>query len=173
MEEQDLNSKKHILTYGGLTGTVGVIFGIMLFTQNLHYEQSFSIQAIQFIILGIFVIIATIQYKKSNDGYLKIGQALKIGAGVGALAALIGILWFFVMSNVIEPDYMDKTMEIAKTNAFETNPKLTQEQWDQAVSFQKKFFPIFMGFGIVISSIFGLIVGLITGAIIKKERSSY
>ena len=173
MEEQDLKSRKHILNYGLLAGLVGVVFGIMLYTQGLHYEQSFGIQAVQFGILAVFVIIGIIQYKKANQGYLKIGQAIKIGAGIGALASVIGIIWFFVMSNVIEPDYMDKAMEIAKVNAFETNPKMTQEQWDQGVEFQKKFFPIFMAFGIVVSAIFGLIVGLITGAIVKKSRLTY
>jgi hypothetical protein len=173
MEEQDLKSRKHILNYGALAGLVGVVFGIMLYTQGLHYEQGFGVQAVQFGILAVFVVIGIIQYKKANEGYLKIGQAIKIGAGIGALSAVIGIVWYLVMSNVIEPDYMDKVMEIAKVNAFDANPKLTQEQWEQGVEFQKKFFPIFLAFGVVISALFGLVVGLITGAIVKKTRSSY
>ncbi|UOY07034.1 DUF4199 domain-containing protein [Muricauda sp. SCSIO 64092] len=173
MEGQDLKTQKHILTYGGLAGLVGVVFGIMLYTQGLHYERSFTIQAIQYGILAVFIVIGIVQYKKSNENYLKIGQAIKIGAGIGVIATIIGIIWFYLMSGVLEPDYMDKAMEIAKVEAFEANPKMTQEQWDQGVEFQKKFFPIFMGVGVLLSAIFGLVVGLITGAIVKKPRPSY
>ena len=173
MEENQLKTRKFSLQYGLLAGLVGVVFGVMLFVMDLHYERGFAIQAVQFGILAVFVIIAIIQFKKANDSYLKLKEALKIGAGVGLIAAVVGTVWFLVMSNVLEPDYMDKTFEIAKVQAFEDNPGLTQEQWDQGVEFQKKLFPIFLAVGLIFSALFGLVVGLVTGLIVKKDKATY
>jgi hypothetical protein len=68
---------------------------------------------------------------------------------------------------------MIKASEIAKVDAFEKNPKLTQEQWDQGMEIQEKFFPVFLAIGAIISALFGLVIGLITGLITKKEQPAY
>ncbi len=173
MEENQLKTRKFSLQFGALAGLVGIVFGVMLFTADMHYDRSIGIQAVQFGILALFIVIGIIQFKKANGGYLKLVQAIKIGAGIGLIAAIIGTIYFLVLSNVIEPDYMDKVMEIQKTTAFEANPQMTQEQWNQGVAFQKKLFPVFLAFGLVISALFGLIVGLITGLITKKDKPAY
>lgn len=173
MEENKVKTGKFSLQFGALAGLVGIVFGVMLYSMDMHYDRSFGVQAVQFGILALFVVIGIIQFKKSNEGYLKLGQALKIGAGIGLIAAIIGTVYFLVLSNVIEPDYMDKMMEIQKATTMESNPQMTQEQWDQGVAFQKKLFPVFLAFGLVISAIFGLIIGLITGLITKKDKPAY
>ncbi|MEO9511454.1 MAG: DUF4199 domain-containing protein [Flavobacteriaceae bacterium] len=173
MEGSQPKTKKFTLQFGIIAGLAGIVFGVMLYTMNMHYERGFAIQAVQFGILAIFVVIALIQFKKANGGFIKLGQALKIGAGVGLIAAILGTIYFLVLSNVIEPTYMDNMMEIEKVKTFEANPKITEEQWEKGVAFQKKLFPVFLAFGLVISALFGLIVGLITGLIIKKEENTY
>ncbi|WP_190809111.1 DUF4199 domain-containing protein [Flagellimonas sp. S3867] len=173
MEGTQPKTRKFSLRYGLIAGIAGIVFGIMLYFADLHYDRSFAIQAIQFGILAVFTVIAAIQYKKANNGYIKLAQALKIGAGVGLIAAILGTLYFLVLSNIIEPDYLEKATEIQRVKTFEENPGLTQEQWDQGVAFQKKLFPVFLAFGLVISALFGLIVGLITGLIIKKDNPAY
>ncbi|MDT0540073.1 DUF4199 domain-containing protein [Croceitalea sp. P059] len=173
MEEKKLKTGKFSLQFGAIAGLVGIIFGVMLYSMDMHYDRSLGVQAVQFGILAVFVVIGIIQFKKANEGFLKLGQALKIGAGVGLIAAIIGTIYFLVLSNVIEPDYMAKTMEIQKAATFEANPQMTQEQWDQGVAFQKKLFPVFLAFGLVVSALFGLIVGLITGLITKKDKPAF
>ncbi|WP_350285454.1 DUF4199 domain-containing protein [uncultured Croceitalea sp.] len=173
MEENNVKTGKFALQFGAIAGLVGIIFGVMLFSMDMHYERSFAVQAIQFTILAVFAVIGIVQFKKANGSYLTLGQALKIGAGVGLISAVIGIIYFLVLSNVIEPDYMEKATEIARVQTFEENPKMTQEQWDQGVEFQNKFFPILLGIGIIFSALFGLVVGLITGLITKKDKPAY
>ncbi len=173
MEENEVKTKKFTVQYGLLGGLVGVVFGIMLFSMDLHYDRSAAIQGIQFGILGVFVVIGILQFKKANGSYLTIKQALKIGAGIGLIAALIGTVYFLILSNVIEPDYLEKAGEISKVQAFEDNPRLTQEQWDQGMEIQKKFFPILLAIGLIMSALFGLVIGLITGLIAKKDKASY
>lgn len=173
MEGTPIKTRKFTMQFGLIAGLAGIVFGVMLYMAGMHYDRSFTIQAIQFGILAVFVVIGILQFKKANSGFLKIGEALKIGAGVGLIAAVLGTLYFLVLSNVIEPDYMANATELQRVKTFEENPNLTQEQWDQGVAFQKKLFPVFLAFGLVVSALFGLIVGLITGLITKKEKLAY
>ena len=164
-----LSTKKHMLTYGLIGGLIGVAFGVILYVQGMHYDRSWQIQTIQFLISAAVIVFAIIQFKKDNQGFLKLGQAIKLGAGVALLIGLIGTLWFVVMSNLLEPDFMDKMMDLAKEEAFANNPQMTDEMWEQGAAMQKKFMPVFLIFGLLVSALFGLIVGLITGLIAKKE----
>ncbi len=170
MENIQPKTSKYALTYGILAGLAGIVFSLMLYFMDMHYEQGIAIQAVQFAILAIFVIIAILQFKKANSGFLSINQAIKIGPGVAVISFIVGMLYFLVFSNVIEPDFMANSYEIGRQKAIVENPQLTPEQIDQGIEFQKKFFWVIMGVFMLISAIFALIVGAITGAIVKNKR---
>jgi hypothetical protein len=173
MEENQPNTGKYALNFGLLTGLVGVIFGIMLYTMDMHYEQGATIQITQTLILAAGIVFAIIQFKKAGGGFLSLSNALKVGAGVALIAAIAGLLYFFILSNVIEPDYMDKIFEIGKIKAMADNPSLTEEQIDQGIEMQKSFAWISYPVLIIINVLIGLIIGLITGLILKKEEPAY
>ncbi|TDS15392.1 uncharacterized protein DUF4199 [Maribacter caenipelagi] len=173
MEENQPKTGKFALNYGLLTGLIGVIFGIMLFVMEMHYEQGASIQITQTLILAAGIILAIVQFKKAGGGFLSLSNALKVGAGVALIAAIVGLLYFFILSNVIEPGYMDKVFEIGKIKAMADNPSLTEEQIDQGIEMQKSFAWISYPVLIIINVLIGLIIGLITGLILKKEEAAY
>ncbi|WP_430425376.1 DUF4199 domain-containing protein [Maribacter litoralis] len=173
MEENQPKTGKFALKYGLLTGIIGVIFGIMLFAMDMHYEQGAAIQITQTLILAAGVIFAIVQFKKAGGGLLSISEALKVGAGVALIAAIVGLLYFFLLSNVIEPDYMDKMYEIGKIKAMADNPSLTEEQIDKGIEMNKSFAWITYPVLIIMNVIIGLIIGLITGLILKKEEAAY
>ena len=173
MEENQPKTGKYALNLGVLTGATGVIFGIMLFSMDMHYEQSAPIQITQTIILIVGIVIGIVLFKKANKSFLTLSQALKVGAGVALIAGIIGLIWFFILSNVIEPDYMDKAYEIGKVSAMEQNPKLTEEQIDQGIAMQKEFAWVFYPIGLIINIVIGLVTGLIAGLVMKKEESVY
>ena len=173
MEENKPKTGKYALNFGIITGVVGVVFAIMLFTMDMHYEQGAAVQITQTVILAVGIVLGILQFKKSNNGFLTISESLKVGAGVALIAGIIGLIWFFVLSNVVEPGYMDKMYEIGKVKAMEQNPKLTSEQIDQGIEMQKKFAWISYPVILVINVIIGLIVGLITGLVAKKQEAAY
>ncbi|MGC1514373.1 MAG: DUF4199 domain-containing protein [Maribacter sp.] len=173
MEQNEAKTGKYALNFGALTGAVGVIFGIMLFTMDLHYEQGAAIQITQTLILVAGVVLGIVQFKKANGGFLNVSHALKVGAGVALIAGIIGLIWFFTLSTVVEPGYLDKVYEIGKTTALEQNPELTEEQIDQGIEMQKKFAWIAYPVILIINIIIGLVIGLITGLIMKKEEAAY
>lgn len=173
MEENQPKTGKFALNYGLLIGGVGIVFGIMLYMIDMHYERGIAVQGTQIAILAAGIVLGIVQFKKANLGFLTISEALKVGAGVALIAGLIGLLYFFVFSNFVEPEYMANLTEIGKQEALETNPQLTEEQIDQGIEMQKKFawvsYPIILIFNIII----GLVVGLITGLILKKQKPAY
>jgi len=174
MEEVQLKTGKYALKFGLIAGAISLIFSLMLFSQGMHYEQSTVVTIIGIAILFAVIAFGIHQYKKDNEGSLTLSQALKIGTGVALIGAIIGIIYFVLLSNdIIEPGYTEKTIAIAKETAFSNNPQLTQEQWDQGMEIQNKFkflaYPIILIFNVIT----GLIAGLLFGLIMKKEKPSY
>jgi hypothetical protein len=171
MEGNQPTTGKYALNFGLITGAVGVVFGVMLYTMDMHYERGWAVQGTQVAILAAGIIFGIIQFKKANAGFLTLSEALKLGAGIGLIAALLGLAYFFILSSVIEPEYMDKVFEIGKQQAMVDNPKITEEQMDQSIEMQKKFAWVSYPIIIIMNIVIGLIVGLIGGLIMKKQNS--
>ncbi|WP_276167215.1 DUF4199 domain-containing protein [Zobellia alginiliquefaciens] len=173
MEDTQAQTGKFSLNYGLIVGAVGIAFGIMLYVMDMQYERGFAVQATQTLILVAGIVLGIYQFKKANSNFLTISEALKVGAGVALIAGLLGILYFYIFSNFIEPDFMDNMYEIGKQQALIDNPKLTEEQIDQGIEMQKSFswmtYPIILVMNILI----GLVVGVITGLILKKDKPAY
>ena len=91
MEENLPKTGKFALNYGVLTGVIGVIFGIMLFAMNMHYDQTVGIQVTNTLILAGGIVIGILQFKKAAGGFLTISEALKVGAGVALNPAPLNI----------------------------------------------------------------------------------
>ena len=173
MEENQPKTGKFALNYGVLLGVVSVVFGLMLFSMDMHYDQGWAIRGINLALTVVAIIFGVSQFRKANEGFLTISQALKLGAGIAVVAGIIGLIYFFLLSNVIEPDYMDKMYEIGKEKAMTDNPKLTEEQIDQGIEMQKSFAWLFYPIGLIINIVIGLVIGLIVGLIMKKQKPEY
>ncbi|WP_394971379.1 DUF4199 domain-containing protein [uncultured Croceitalea sp.] len=174
MEENKLKSRGYALKFGLIAGVISLVFSLMLFFQEMHYEQN-TVGAI----VGISILFAVIafginQYKKDNGGFLKLSQALKLGTGIALIAGLIGLIYYGLLANdIIEPGFTEKAVAIAKEKTFAENPNITEEQWNQGLEIQNKFkflaYPIIL----IFNAIIGLVAGLIFGLIMKKEQPAY
>ncbi|MCP4976041.1 MAG: DUF4199 domain-containing protein [Maribacter sp.] len=173
MEENQPKTGKFALNYGVLLGVVSVIFGLMLFSMDMHYDQGWAIRGINLALAFAAIIFGISQFKKANDGFLTISQALKLGTGIALIAGIIVLIYFFLLSNVIEPDYMDKMFEIGKAKAMTDNPNLTEEQVDQGIEMQKSFAWVAYPIILIMNIIIGLVFGLISGLIMKKQKPTY
>jgi len=173
MEEQQVKTGKFALNYGLLLGAISLVFSFMLYTQKMHYEQNGGVIAISVLIGAVVVFLGINAFKKANGGFLSISESLKVAVGIALVGAIITLAYQYVLTNFIEPDFMDKVMAIAKPKAFEQNPSLTEEQWEQGMEMQKKFawmqYPIIL----IMNCVFGLIMGLIIGLVLKKAKPSY
>lgn len=173
MEENLPKTGKFAWTYGLLLGLASIIFSLMLYFAELHYQQSWSVRVIGILLTIAAIVMATLQFKKANKGFLSISQALKLGAGIGLVGGILALAFYWVLTNVIEPDFMEKAMEIARVQAFKDNPKLTDEQWAKGVEMQEKIAWLVYPIGVIINVVMGLIIGLVAGLILKKEKDAF
>ena len=128
-------------------------------------------------VIGMLVFIAVLVYgikafKKQNGGFLSIGQALKVGIGIALIAALLGALWMLLLTNVLEPDYMEQVSEVQREQMMERFPDMSEAQMEQAMEMNAKFSSpwITIASSIVVNLFIGFLVALIAGAIMKQKR---
>ena len=118
------------------------------------------------------LIYAFIQFKKQNEGYLSLSEALKIGLGISLVSALIGVVYTLILTNVLDPDTMQKSLEFTMDKVRAENPEIPQEALDTTRSIQEKMSSplILAAVQIIFALFFGFIISLIGGLIVKKSR---
>jgi F0F1-type ATP synthase assembly protein I len=172
MEQNGPKTGKYALTYGALLGAVGVVFGVMIYMMDMLYEKS-PVQSIIGIVAALVIIFVGVKnFKKDNEGFLTVKEAIKIGSGAGVIAALISIVYLLVLANVIEPDFWDKSYEVGRQTIIDTYPQMSDEQVDQAIETQKSMKWITYPMMIIMNTLLGLIIGLLSGVILKNKREA-
>ena len=172
MEDQNLEMKKYILQYGALLGGIYVVFGLMLFSLDMHYQNDKSATIVSILITIGVIAFAQYSYRKDNEGFLSLSQGIKMGLGMAAISGLVNIVYFLVLSNVLDPEMMNKALEMGMNEFLDQNPEASQDMINQVESMQEKFSgPVLTSSFIIILSLFsGLIISLITGLIFSKSR---
>ena len=172
MEENQPNPVKYALNFGILLGVVGIVFALMLYSLDMHYQGGFSVMGISIALTLAAVVIGMLQFKKANNGFMSMGQAMKIGVGICLIGGIIGILFNQVMVNFIDPEMMSKAMELQKEQLLE-NTKMTPDQVDAQMEMGKKFSTPSMQivFGLLYVVVSGFIFSLIPALILKKNEN--
>ena len=172
MENQTAQPKKVIINYGLILGIISVFLSVIAYVTNTHLQPHWSVM-----VIGMLVFIAVLVYgikafKKQNSGFLSIGQALKVGIGIALIAALLGALWMLLLTNVLEPDYMEQVSEVQREQMMERFPDMSEAQMEQAMEMNAKFSSpwITIASSIVVNLFIGFLVALIAGAIMKQKR---
>jgi len=172
MNPKNPSLKSIIITYGLLLGGISVVFQLMLFFLDMHYKNDTTAGIVSLVIMIGIMLYAFFQYRKSNEGFLSLGEALKMGIGIALVSALIGIVYTQVLINVLDPDTMQKQMELSMETLKAENPEIPQEALETARSIQEKMSSplILTAIQIVFALFFGFIISLIGGLIVKKSR---
>jgi len=172
METQKVSTKKFAINNGLLLGLLSVIIGVVMYVTNMHLEQS-PINMILGTAITVGVLVyAFNQFKKASVGFMSLGQALKLGMGIILISTIIGVIWNFVLMNVIEPTMLEQMQELQMEKMIESNPDMPQSQIDAAKEMSAKFSSpaIVAAFQIALGLIFGFILTLITGLVMKRNN---
>ena len=146
----------------------------MLFIMDMHYQGGSLQNWTGFIIMIGSITFAQIAYRKLNDGYLNLSEAIKIGLGVTLIGILIALVYGWFQATILDPNQIEKATEFAINQAIDQNPEMTDEmvamsrewiEWGSSPVISTAFA---LGFGLL----FGLIVSLITGLIFKKSKTN-
>ena len=172
MVNQNSSIKSNIITYGIILGSISVVFQLMLFFLDMHYKNDSTAGIVALLITSGVLVYSFIVFKKNNEGYMTLSEALKIGLGVSLISAIIGIIYTQLLVNVLDPDTMQKSLELSIDNMRAQNPEIPQEALETARSIQEKMSSplIFSAVQIIFSLFFGFIISLIGGLIVKKSR---
>ena len=172
MPNQNSSLKSNIITYGIILGSISVVFQLMLFLLDMHYKNDSTAGIVALLITSGVIVYSFIVFKKNNEGFMTLSEALKIGLGVSLVSAIIGIIYTQLLVNVLDPDTMQKSLELSIDNMRAQNPEIPQEALETARSIQEKMSSplIFSAVQIIFSLFFGFIISLIGGLIVKKSR---
>ena len=172
MEENQVKTGKIAWMYGAIGGGIGIVFTLMLMSMDMLYDQGWGKSVVSTLILVAAIVLAISSFKKQNQGFLTLGEALKTGIGTSLVAAVIALIFTYLLMNFLVPDFMDKTTELSRITIQEKSPQITPEQLDNALEMQKKFFWIAYPMILLFNLFIGFIVSLISGLVMKKERTA-
>ncbi|MDA8871049.1 DUF4199 domain-containing protein [Flavobacteriaceae bacterium] len=172
MNSQNPSLKSIIISNALILSAISIAFNLMLYFLDMHYQQSQEAGIVGIIIMIAILIYAFIQFKKINEGYLSLSEALKIGLGISLVAALIGVVYTYILTEFLDPGMMDKALDFQIEKIRMENPEITSDQIAGMREMQEKFSsPLIRSAFQIIGSLFiGFIISLIGGLIIKKSR---
>ncbi|WP_027124786.1 DUF4199 domain-containing protein [Gelidibacter mesophilus] len=171
METQNLAPGKFSINYGVILGLVMVVISVLTYVTGLALKGAQWPTAIYYLIFPIVIFYAVSQYKKKNGNLLSLSEALKVGVLIAIISAIVFVIYSLIFNYIIDPDFMNQMMDVARDNMLEQNPDMTQEMVDQGMKFVEMLTnpAISSALWLALSGLFGLIYGLIAGLIMKKE----
>lgn len=172
MDSISVSTKDVMIKYGVLLGVIMLLFQVILYVTDNFLAPHWSLGILSFVIMVVITVAGLKTFKKSNDGYLKLGQALKIGVGIALISGIVGIIWTILLTQVLEPNYTDLALGAVRDQIVEQYPDMSDTQIEQALSFQENFTKLgfMIPISIILSVFFGFIVSLISGLVMKKDN---
>jgi len=161
------------MTYGLILSLGIILYSIVLYVMGI-YQPGISIQVIQWVIFVGLIYFGQFKYRNdSKDGFISYGQSLGFGVLMGLFASIIYAFFFILLTQVIDPLYMEKLLQAMEQKMFEDN--IPDEQITMIMEMSKKTMSIGM---LVVGSVFSLtlisfIVSLITSIFVKKNETPF
>ncbi|MBV1888496.1 MAG: DUF4199 domain-containing protein [Urechidicola sp.] len=170
MENQKLSTKSIMLNQGLMQGIASILLAVIVYAMGMSYDQPWYISLLGFVIMIVFISMGLKKFKDSNDGYLKLGEAIKIGLGISLIAAIIYVIYFNVFVSFIEPDFYTNLLEVQEQKWIDQG--LTDEQIEGATAMTQKMSNPTMTSGITLAAslFFGFIISLIAGLVMKNTK---
>ena len=176
--EKSISPSKSGISLGALFGVIMVLEFVIMYIIGMKslVDTSFGliVNISNYLILPIlFIYLGCNNYKKNiNNGFITLGESLKVGVSIAFIAAIIYAL-FSIIFNFIFPEFIDEMLSISKESMLKKNPEMTSEQLEMGLSMIKKFKNplIVFPFTLAMYSFLGLIYSLIIGAIVKNEKT--
>lgn len=172
MENQQKSTKQIMLNFGLYSGIAAIIIGVINYAIGNIYEPHWWVFVVSIIVSIALIVLGIKSVKELNGGYLTLGEAIKTGLGIALIGGIISVVYQFIFTSFIEPDFYVRLAEVSYQKLLDDYPNFTDEQLEAAQAMASKFTNPTMAAasGIMGSLFFGLIVSLITGAIMKKKN---
>ena len=172
MENQQTSAKQVMLNYGLILGFAGILINVAVFAMGKTYDPHWSVMVIGILVTIAVIVMGIKKVTESKNGFLSLGDALKTGLGIALIAGVISVIYTFIFTNYIEPEYFERMAEVQQQKMLEQYPNMSDEQIENAMEMTKKMSGIGMTAAVsLIGSLFiGFIISLIAGLIMKKSE---
>lgn len=173
--ENQTSATKTMLTYGLYLGIASIIVSVANYSFGNIYKPHWSVNTVSYLITIGFIVFALKAFKAENGGFLKLGQAIKIGVGIALVSGILAVIYFLLFSKFIEPDFTAKMGEFQEQMMYQKFPDMDEAILEKQIEMSKKFMtPGIMSALILFGSLIsGFIISLIAGLIMKKEETQF
>jgi len=161
------------ITYGLILGLGLVLLSIVNYALDIYQPGRLN-QLIQWIIIICLIFFGQYKYRNDyKDGFISYGQALGFGVLMGLFAAIISALFTILLTQVIDPQYIDKVLQAMEQKFYQDN--VPEAQITMIMENTKKFMSIgiMVPFAIFFMTLMSFIVSLITSIFIKKNENPF
>lgn len=169
MEHETAPIKPIAYKYGLYSALASIIVLVIMYVGNM--DKSWILSSISFVVGVLILVYGIKEYKLNNANVLSVGQAVKVGLAIAVIGGLISAVYSYVHYEFIYPEFIEMQKETAYQQMTEQNPNMTQEQVDQAMEISGMFMSsgFFSLMSIIGSLVFGLIVSLVAGLIMRSD----
>jgi hypothetical protein len=170
MEEQPVSLWKPSLTYGLFLGIALVIVSVVFYATGNTFERSAQYVSYGIMIAGI--VIAQLQFRKSQGNVMTYGQALGIGVLTMLFASIITGFFSYLLYAIIDPSLQEQ-LRLSIEEQIVKQGRVPEDQIDKAVEMASKFQKPGMMFimGIFGGTFIGLIISLLTSIFTQRKPS--
>jgi alkylhydroperoxidase/carboxymuconolactone decarboxylase family protein YurZ len=134
------------------------------------YDKSIAKALAGLVVLVVPIVFAIVNYKKLNGNSLSVGEALGVGMVTAIVAGLISLVFTYILTNFIIPDYWDVSAANNLTDLKKQFPKMTVEQLNDNIASQRKLSWITYPFIVLFNMAIGSIVSFIAGISLKTTE---
>ena len=138
----------------------------------MHYQGETATSLIGYALLIGVILWAIKHFKKTNDGYISLSEALKTGVGTALISALIISIYTVIVIQYLDPEFIEKSIEYQKQKLIQEDPEIPLDDVNKMFEMQKEFSGPFIisGFIIILNLFIGFLISLIVGLIVKKSK---
>ena len=175
METKKSTIKNIAIPFGLLLGLFAILISVINYITGQYLEPNWMMSVLNLLVTIGIIIYAIKKFKTDNDGFLSLGEAIKIGLAITVISGVILAIYNYLFMTVIEPDFVTQLLDFSREKMIEQNPEMTEKQLEMALSMSEKFMnPAFMSAMAIIGSLFtGFIISLIGGLVMKQNRPEF
>ncbi|MBX2967531.1 MAG: DUF4199 domain-containing protein [Cyclobacteriaceae bacterium] len=148
------------IKYGLISALVSIVFFLILVLTGANaFDNKWNWIGLIFSI--VILVLAQKNFKDDGNGFMSYGQGVGIGFWVALISVLIGGVFTYVYSNIIDPATMDTFYQAQQQQMEDRN--MPDDQIEVAVEWTKKlFWPMYAFFGVFFGVLLALIVTIFT-----------
>ncbi|MBW1295745.1 DUF4199 domain-containing protein [Aquimarina litoralis] len=175
MKSKSIPIKKYVIQYGFLLGLSIIIYSLVNYSTGNYTTKSVFHYSILFLITLFSIVIGLISFKRKNNYFISLSEALKIGIGITVLGGFMVTFWEIIVLKVIDPEIITQFEDRQIKKIAETSKDFSQENIERKIAIIQKFTSpwIMIIKGLVEDIIVGFFLSFITGLIIRKKRDPF